>query len=79
MGILTWFAATLRQYPEIAIFLTLAIGYYFSKFSFKGIGLGSVSAAVLGAIGEPNAGLTTFSQAPVVTPRQIQFALKLDF
>jgi len=28
MGIFAWFAATLRQYPEIAIFLTLAIGYY---------------------------------------------------
>ena len=35
-----WFFATLRQYPEIAIFLTLAIGYYFGKFTFKGIGLG---------------------------------------
>ena len=34
-----WFFATLKQYPEIAIFLTLAIGYYFGKFTFKGIGL----------------------------------------
>ncbi len=25
MFIFTWFAATLRQYPEIAIFLTLAL------------------------------------------------------
>ena len=47
MFILTWFAVTLRQYPEIAIFLTLAFGYYFGKFTFKGIGLGSVTATLL--------------------------------
>jgi putative transport protein len=46
-GHITWFAATLRQYPEIAIFLTLAFGYYFGKFTFKGIGLGSVTATLL--------------------------------
>src|SRR6476646_8344254 len=50
MGIATWFAATLRQYPEIAIFLTLAIGYYFGKFTFKGIGLGSVTATLLAGV-----------------------------
>jgi len=50
MFIFTWFAATLRQYPEIAIFLTLAIGYYFGKFTFKGIGLGSVTATLLAGI-----------------------------
>jgi putative transport protein len=50
MGIFAWFAATLRQYPEIAIFLTLAIGYYFGKFTFKGIGLGSVTATLLAGV-----------------------------
>jgi putative transport protein len=45
-----WFAATLRQYPEIAIFLTLALGYYFGKFTFKGIGLGSVTATLLAGV-----------------------------
>jgi putative transport protein len=50
MGIATWFAATLRQYPEIAIFLTLAIGYYFGKFTFRGIGLGSVTATLLAGV-----------------------------
>jgi putative transport protein len=50
MFILTWFAATLRQYPEIAIFLTLAFGYYFGKFTFKGIGLGSVTATLLAGV-----------------------------
>src|ERR1700748_678695 len=50
MFLLTWFATTLRQYPEIAIFLTLAIGYYFGKFTFKGIGLGSVTATLLAGV-----------------------------
>ena len=50
MAILTWFAATLKQYPEIAIFLTLAIGYFFGKFTFKGLGLGSVTATLLAGV-----------------------------
>jgi len=45
-----WFFATLRQYPEIAIFLTLGLGYYFGKFTFKGIGLGSVTATLLAGV-----------------------------
>jgi putative transport protein len=45
-----WFFATLRQYPEIAIFLTLALGYYFGKFTYKGIGLGSVTATLLAGV-----------------------------
>lgn len=50
MAIFTWIAATLKQYPEIAIFLTLALGYYFGKFTFKGIGLGSVTATLLAGV-----------------------------
>lgn len=50
MFIVSWFAATLRQYPEIAIFLALACGYYFGKFTFKGIGLGSVTATLLAGV-----------------------------
>src|SRR3954463_12134844 len=46
----TWFANTLRQYPEIAIFLVLGIGYYFGKFTFRGIGLGSVTATLLSGV-----------------------------
>jgi len=45
-----WLFATLRQYPEIAIFLALALGYYFGAFTFKGIGLGSVTATLLAAV-----------------------------
>src|SRR4051812_41012130 len=45
-----WFFTTLQKYPEIAIFLTLAIGYYFGKFTFKGIGLGAVTATLLAGV-----------------------------
>jgi putative transport protein len=48
--IFTWFASTLRHYPEIAIFLALAAGYYFGKFTFRGIGLGSVTATLLAGV-----------------------------
>jgi putative transport protein len=50
MLIATWFAETLRRYPEIAIFLVLALGYYFGKFTFRGIGLGSVTATLLAGV-----------------------------
>src|SRR5207237_9852845 len=45
-----WFFATLKTYPEIAIFLALSIGYYFGKFTFKGIGLGSVTATLIAGV-----------------------------
>ena len=42
--------ATLRQYPEIAIFRALGLGYDFGSFPFKGIDLGSVTATLLAAV-----------------------------
>ena len=54
----TWFADTLRQYPEIAIFLVLALGYYFGKFTFKGIGLGAVTATLLAGVLVGQLGIT---------------------
>jgi putative transport protein len=50
MIIVDWLFATLKQYPEIAIFLTLGLGYYFGKFTFKGIGLGAVTATLLAGV-----------------------------
>src|SRR6266478_4998209 len=47
---IAWFFTTLRTYPEIAFFLTLALGYYFGKFTFKGIGLGAVTATLLAGV-----------------------------
>ncbi len=35
-----WLVQTLRGYPEIAIFLSLALGYYFGSFTYSGLGLG---------------------------------------
>jgi putative transport protein len=55
---LDWFFATLRQYPEIAIFLSLGIGYYLGKFTYKGIGLGAVTATLLAAVVIGQLGIT---------------------
>src|SRR5258708_13257352 len=45
-----WFVQTLRSYPEIAIFLALALGYYFGSFTYKGLGLGAVTATLIAAV-----------------------------
>src|SRR5215203_31314 len=45
-----WLSTTLKQYPEIAIFLTLSFGYFFGKFTYKGIGLGAVTATLLAGV-----------------------------
>lgn len=45
-----WFVATLKQYPEIALFLSLGVGYWVGGKSFKGFSLGSVTATLLAAI-----------------------------
>src|SRR4026208_455178 len=48
--IMDWSFSTLKQYPELAIFLTLGVGYAFGKFTFRGIGLGSVTATLLAGV-----------------------------
>ena len=53
-----WLFATLKQYPEIAIFLSLAFGYYFGKFSYKGIGLGSVTSTLIAGVVIGQIGIT---------------------
>src|SRR6201995_2824216 len=45
-----WFVNTLRTYPEIAVFLSLALGYYFGSFTYKGLGLGAVTATLIAAV-----------------------------
>jgi putative transport protein len=45
-----WFVQTLRSYPEIAIFVSLALGYYFGSFTYKGLGLGAVTATLIAAV-----------------------------
>jgi len=53
-----WLFATLKQYPEIAIFLSLALGYYFGKFTYKGIGLGSVTSTLIAGVVIGQIGIT---------------------
>jgi putative transport protein len=45
-----WFVQTLRTYPEIAIFISLAAGYYVGSFTYKGLGLGAVTATLIAAV-----------------------------
>src|SRR4029453_11203463 len=47
---INWFVQTLKSYPEIAIFLSLALGYYFGSFTYKGLGLGAVTATLIAAV-----------------------------
>ena len=39
---LHWFAEMLRHHPEMALFLTLALGYLIGKIRFGSITLGAV-------------------------------------
>lgn len=45
-----WFVSTLRSYPEIALFLSLAIGYYVGGFAYKGFSLGAVTSTLIAAV-----------------------------
>src|ERR1051325_399489 len=45
-----WFFQTLKSYPEIAIFLSLGLGYFFGSFTYKGLGLGAVTATLIAAV-----------------------------
>src|SRR5215467_4073910 len=53
-----WLFTTLKTYPEIAIFLSLALGYWLGKYTIKGIGLGSVTATLLCAVAIGQIGIT---------------------
>ena len=46
-----WFANLLRHYPELAIFLTLAFGFWIGKFKIKKFTLGTVTSVLLVEIG----------------------------
>src|SRR3984957_931863 len=47
---ISWFVQTLKTYPEIAILLSLAIGFYVGSFNYKGLGLGAVTATLIAAV-----------------------------
>jgi putative transport protein len=47
---MTWFAATLKVYPELAIFLALAFGFWLGPKKLGGFNLGNVTATLLFAV-----------------------------
>jgi putative transport protein len=55
---MSWLTETLRQYPEIAIFLSLGIGYWVGGKSYRGFSLGAVTATLLAAIAIGQLGIT---------------------
>lgn len=45
-----WFVTTLRTYPELAIFIALAIGFWIGPKKIAGFNLGNVTATLLAAV-----------------------------
>jgi putative transport protein len=56
-----WFLQTLRDYPEIAIFLTLALGFWFGNLKFGKLSFGVVTSVLLAGV--------LIGQAKMVTHR----------
>ena len=50
MGIWQWVAETLRSYPELALFLALAAGFWIGPMKLGGFSLGNVTATLLAAV-----------------------------
>ncbi len=42
-----WFLKTFREYPELAVFLTLSLGYWIGGFKYKNFTLGTVTSVLL--------------------------------
>ncbi|RKP57694.1 aspartate-alanine antiporter [Pararobbsia silviterrae] len=63
---MAWLVQTLRSYPEIAVFLSLGIGYWVGGKSFKGFSLGAVTATLLAAIAIGQLGITISSNVKSV-------------
>src|SRR5215469_10690224 len=58
MMAMEWFTQTLRAYPEVAIFLSLAAGYYVGGKSFRGFSLGAVTATLIAGVLVGQLGIT---------------------
>jgi putative transport protein len=50
MNLWPWIVDTLRQYPELALFLALAIGFWVGPKKLAGFSLGNVTATLLAAV-----------------------------
>lgn len=42
-----WIVSTLKEYPELAVFLTLSLGYFIGKFKIGSFSLGTVTSVLL--------------------------------
>jgi putative transport protein len=71
MGVWQWIVDTLRAYPELAIFLALAIGFWIGPMTLAGFSLGSVTATLLAAV--------VIGQAGIDVPGPIKSAFFLLF
>jgi len=71
MGIWQWLVATLRSYPELAIFLALAVGFWIGPKKLLGFNLGNVTATLLAAI--------VIGQVGIVVPGPIKSTFFLMF
>ncbi|OZI61600.1 aspartate-alanine antiporter [Bordetella genomosp. 11] len=67
-----WLFETLRKYPELAIFLTLGLGYWIGAKKFKGFNLGAVTGTLLVGV---LIGQLNIQIAPVI--KQVFFLLFL--
>lgn len=72
MAIVEWLVGVLHRYPEIAFFLTLAIGYFVGKIRVAGFSLGAVTGTLLAGVLVGQLGITL---APAV--KQVFFLLFL--
>src|SRR5262249_34973780 len=62
LPMIDWFVATLRSYPELAIFLSLAIGFAVGPRKVAGFSLGNVTATLLAAVLIGQLGITISPQ-----------------
>lgn len=44
---MNWLVSTLKEYPELAVFLTLSLGYFIGKFKVGSFSLGTVTSVLL--------------------------------
>ena len=47
---MAWLANVFAKYPEMAVYLAIAIGYLIGRLKFRGVGLGVVTGSLLGGI-----------------------------
>ena len=45
-----WLASIFTKYPEMAVYLAIAIGYVIGRVKFRGVGLGVVTGSLLGGV-----------------------------